>query len=141
MDYTLKKSERLCSQLLVNKLFAGGNASKAVFPLRVVYGTVEKKKVQEGTERQGTGQDEEPPVKVLVSVPKKRFRHAVDRNRMKRMVRESYRVNKHILWEVMEGKEVQLVVAFICITEVMPSFHAVDRSVRKLLTCMAETVN
>lgn len=102
----------------------------AVFPLRVVYMQVERK-------------DGEvvPPVAVLVSVPKKRFRHAVDRNRMKRLVREAYRLNKHILWEALDGREHGMALAFVCITDTLPTFQVVNKSMRKALTRIAEKLN
>jgi ribonuclease P protein component len=79
-----------------------------------------------------------PPVQILVSVPKKRFRHAVDRNRMKRLVRESYRLNKHILWDVLEGKNERVMLAFVCITDTLPSFRTVNKSVVKVLNRIVE---
>ena len=143
IKHTLKKSERLTSQLTIDKLFAGGNASMAVFPLRVVYMKMEEEKDVSNP----SGADSlsgsvhfsiEPPVSILVSVPKKRFRHAVDRNRMKRLVREAYRLNKHILWEAMEGKPYRLVIAFVCITDALPTFPAVKKSVTKALVRISE---
>lgn len=131
MNYGLTKSERLTSQLVIDKLFAGGNASMAAFPLRIVFMQVEK------SEKNGS---DEPPVSILVSVPKKRFRHAVDRNRMKRLVREAYRLNKHILWDALEGKDVRLVLAFVCITDTLPTFYSVNKSMRKALARIAEKV-
>ena len=131
MNYGLTKSERLTSQLVIDKLFAGGNASMAAFPLRIVFMQVEK------SEKNGS---DEPPVSILVSVPKKRFRHAVDRNRMKRLVREAYRLNKHILWDALEGKDVRLVLAFVCITDTLPTFYTVNKSMRKALARIAEKV-
>lgn len=124
MDNTFKKSERLNSKIVIDKLFAGGNSSMAVFPLRVVYMKVEK--------------NEKAPVSVLISVPKKRFHHAVDRNRMKRLVRESYRTSKHTLWKALEDKDYSLVIAFVCITDQMPSFYNVNKSVNKALVRIAE---
>ena len=132
MNYGLTKSERLTSQLVIDKLFAGGNASMAAFPLRIVFMQVEK------SEKNGS---DEPPVSILVSVPKKRFRHAVDRNRMKRLVREAYRLNKHILWDALEGKDVRLVLAFVCITDTLPTFYSVNKSMRKALARIAERLN
>ena len=131
MPYALTKSERLTSQLIIDKLFAGGNASMAAFPLRIVYMRMDG----------ADGSDGKPLVSILVSVPKKRFRHAVDRNRMKRLVREAYRLNKHILWDALEGKEFRIVLAFVCITDTLPTFYTVNKSVKKALTRIAEKVN
>lgn len=126
--------------LTIDKLFAGGNASMVAFPLRIVYMKVRDDEAGKtsGAERVGGA---EPPVSVLVSVPKKRFRHAVDRNRMKRLVREAYRINKHILWDALEGKNYKLAVAFVCITDQMPVFYTVRKSMVKALTQMSERLN
>lgn len=139
MDYKLTKAERLNSKLTIDKLFAGGNASIVAFPLRVVYMKVAL------NDKEGVGGVEdlktEPPVSILVSVPKKRFRHATDRNRMKRLVREAYRLNKHILWNVLENKDYKLIVAFVCITDHLPTFHSVNKSMVKGLTHISERLN
>ena len=106
----------------------------AAFPLRMVYMRMEKKPTEE------TG-EEKPLVSILVSVPKKRFRHAVDRNRMKRLVREAYRLNKHILWQALEGRDFCLALAFVCITDTLPTSQKVSRSMVKGLTRIAENLN
>ena len=143
----LKKVERLSSQLVIDKLFAGGNASMAAFPLRIVFMKMGEDGSDEADGADGAygangsdGSDGKPPVSILVSVPKKRFHHAVDRNRMKRLVREAYRLNKHILWEALEGKDFRLALAFVCITDTLPTFKVVDKSMRKVLTRIAERV-
>ncbi len=133
MNNGLTKTERLTSQLVIDKLFAGGNASMAAFPLRIVYMQMEK---QEGSQQLDGVQ--QPPVSILVSVPKKRFRHAVDRNRMKRLVREAYRLNKHILWNALQEKNFRLAIAFVCITDTLPTFRTVNKSVTKALIRVAE---
>lgn len=132
MDNTFKKSERLCSQLVIDKLFAGGNASMAAFPLRIVYMRQRVDVLGDNTEV--------PPVSILISVPKKRFRHAVDRNRMKRLIRETYRTNKHILWDVLKDKDYRILLAFVCITDKMPSYAMVRKSVVKALTRISENL-
>ncbi len=132
MPYALTKSERLTSQLVIEKLFAGGNASMAAFPLRIVYMQMEK--------QGGEAVTGEPLTSILVSVPKKRFRHAVDRNRMKRLIRESYRLNKHILWDALEGKDFRIALAFVCITDALPTFYTVNKSMKKVLTRVAERI-
>ena len=135
MNNGLTKTERLTSQLVIDKLFAGGNASMAAFPLRIVYMQMER---QEGSQQWDGVQ--QPPVSILVSVPKKRFRHAVDRNRMKRLVREAYRLNKHILWNALQEKNFRLAIAFVCITDTLPTFRSVNKSMRKALIRIGERV-
>ena len=93
MRETFTKAERICSKLLIDKLFAGGNASMAAFPLRAVYMFISPK--EEKTTATA-------PVSVLISVPKRKLHLAVERNRMKRQVREAYRRNKQSLNALME---------------------------------------
>ena len=90
--YTFSKAERLCSKKLIERLFSGGNKSFPAFPLRVVYMPL-------------SADESEADVTILISVPKKRFKHAVKRNHVKRQVREAYRQNKHILIETLHAQE------------------------------------
>jgi len=74
---SLHKSERLCSETAIEKMFALGE-KKHSFPLLSVW----KKR------------DDNNPARILISVSKKRFHNAVDRNRVKRLIRAAYRQNK-----------------------------------------------
>jgi ribonuclease P protein component len=104
MDYTFPKSERIVSQKLIDELFTtSGSRSLAAFPLRAVYNLRER---QEGDQ----------PVQILISVPKKRFHHAVDRNRVKRQVREAYRHRKQRLYDVLPADKA-LLVAFVWLSD------------------------
>ncbi|MCR5314089.1 MAG: ribonuclease P protein component [Bacteroidaceae bacterium] len=132
MRNTFCKAERLNSKLIIDKLFAGGNSSFTVFPLRVVYMKAEKTDCK--------GMDTQPPVSILISVPKKRFHNAVDRNRMKRLVRESYRLNKSILWNPLQEKDYRLMIAFICLTDSMPEYKQVEKSVVKIMNRIADKI-
>lgn len=123
---TLGKKERLTGQSLVESLFKGGGSrSMSFFPLRVVYALVE-------------GGD--APVRLLVSVPKRYFKRAVRRNRVKRQLREAFRKNKHVLYEKValqpEGKS--LAVAFIWLDDHLHDSEAVERRVRNLLIRIGE---
>ena len=104
----------------------------AAFPLRIVYMKQRVDVLGDNTEV--------PPVSILISVPKKRFRHAVDRNRMKRLIRETYRTNKHILWDVLKDKDYRILLAFVGITDKMPSYVMVRKSVVKALTRISESL-
>ena len=81
-QYKFPKAEHLCLKRDIERLFSAGTKSLSAYPLRVVVGAAETGSV---------------PVKVLMSVSKRRLHHAVDRNRAKRQMREAYRLNKHIL--------------------------------------------
>lgn len=84
MDFRFPKAEHLTLQRDIDALFSEGSHSAVAFPVRAVW---------RETQWDGRG----PRVKVLVSVSKRKFKHAVDRNRAKRQMREAYRLNKHIL--------------------------------------------
>lgn len=81
MDYKLNKDEKLCSRTAVNLLFDEGKSLMA-FPLRAAY----------RLRPQG-----EHPVQFLISIPKKRIRHAVQRVTLRRRVREAYRLSRRDL--------------------------------------------
>ena len=84
----LPKQERVCSKKLIDRLFNGGHShSMSAFPLRVVYMPMEAEDESQQL----------PRTQLLVSVPKKCFKRAVKRNRVKRQVREAYRLQRQIL--------------------------------------------
>jgi ribonuclease P protein component len=82
MRFTYPKSEKLKSKKTIDLLFSKGK-SVSKFPLRLVYVSLEEENDAKTT--------------VGVSVSKKHFKHAVDRNYYKRILREAYRLNKHLL--------------------------------------------
>lgn len=123
---SFQKRERMVSRKLIDTLFGAcpakqglesrGSQSMAAYPLRAVY----MRKVRAR---------EDAPVQVLVSVPKKHFKHAVDRNRIKRQVREAFRQHKQLLYEALAEQE-QLLLAFIWLSEEhYPSQHVESRVV------------
>ena len=88
MNFTYPKNEKLKSKITIDLLFSKGK-SVSKYPLRLVY--VESDYgILEGSEQK---------IKMGVSVSKKYFKHAVDRNYFKRLLRETYRLNKHLLVE------------------------------------------
>ena len=127
--YTFKKEVRLCSKKLIERLFAGGNKSFPAFPLRVVY---MKLSPEENT----------ADASILISVPKKRFKHAVKRNLVKRQVRESYRLNKYILLDALKAQETpcKMVLAFIWLDNKIHTTEEIEFKVKKLLMHIAENI-
>lgn len=127
--YTLTKDERLCSKKLIERLFSGGNKSFPLFPIRVVYMPL-------------ASDENKADVSILISVPKKRFKHAVDRNHVKRQIREAYRFHKYILLDTLKTKETptKMALTFIWIDNKIHSTKEVDHKVKKLLTHIAENI-
>ncbi|MFT6742698.1 MAG: ribonuclease P protein component [Paraglaciecola sp.] len=82
MNFTYPKNEKLKSKITIGLLFTDGK-SVSKYPLRLVY----------RSDTLSNGQK----IKMGVSVSKKNFKKAVDRNYFKRILRETYRLNKHIL--------------------------------------------
>lgn len=123
--FTLSKEERICSKKLINELFTGNGRSMTTFPLRVVF-------------MKRTIVDDEPRAAMLVSVPKRYFKHAVDRNRVKRQVREAFRRNKSIITQNLTDDHDAVAMAFVWLTdEKFPSSEVENRMVR-LLTRISE---
>lgn len=123
--FTLSKEERICSKKLINELFTGNGRTMTAFPLRVVF-------------MKRTIVDDQPRAAMLVSVPKRYFKHAVDRNRVKRQVREAFRRNKSIIIQNLTDDHEDVAMAFVWLTnEKYPSSEVENRMVR-LLTRISE---
>lgn len=104
--YTFQKSERLKSRKIIQRLFKEGR-SFSHYPFRLVWLFLEEPR-------------DDSPVKFAVSVPKRHYRKATERNRIKRLVREAYRHNKHLLYKGLKESDPQ--VAFMVIYTGKESF-------------------
>ena len=116
MKYTLGKEERLKSKKLIESLYQNGSSVKA-FPLRMIF-------LQ-------TKHTSNFPVQMGVSVAKRNFKLAVDRNRIKRLMRESYRLQKAIVYNNIENPYV-FMISYIGKAEV--PYQELHLKMEKLLT-------
>lgn len=120
------KAEHLCLRNDIDALFSAGAKALTAYPLRVVYREVNHK--------------EGPKVKVLLSVPKRKLRHAVDRNRAKRQLREAYRLNKPTLLETLGDKQ-GLHLVFMWLSDKPVDSKVIEKKVINLLHRIGEQLH
>ncbi len=111
----------------MDRLFQGSNHSVSAYPLRAVFLPV--------------GTNDKEGVSVLISVPKKRFHDAVDRNRVKRQLREAYRKNKHALVDQMATRGEGLLIAFIYVSPQIEPTAYIEKRMTRLLGKISETLS
>lgn len=115
--YSLNKSERLCNKTLFEELIAS-NISFVKYPFRIL--------VKESSVKG------EYPVRMAISVSKKRFKRAVKRNHIKRLAREAYRLNKPELYEHLKtGITIDLL--FIYLDSNLPEYSNTEKAVKSAL--------
>ena len=116
MSFAFTKHEKLKSRKVIELLFSEGK-SVSKFPVKLFYLPLEEAKVTQAT----------------FAVPKRNFKLAVTRNRIKRQLREAYRLHKHMLSEE-NGRKFALL--FLYIGKDKPQYAQLEASVSKLITEM-----
>lgn len=123
--FTFTKAERVTGAKRVDAIFASGK-SFISYPLRVVY-----------------LQHEQSPIascSILVTVPKKRIKKAVHRNRVKRLIRESYRLNKALVEDIDLDNQ-SLDIAFVYVKDTVANYKEIHKGMQKALKQIAIRIN
>lgn len=115
---TFSKDERLTSKRLFTQLLHSGT-SFFVHPFKVVW--------------LDAGHEGSKPVQVAISVPKKKFKRAVDRNRVKRLTREAWRKNKQQLYDVLVHKERKGVLLLVYTANTQPVYIELEGKIKFII--------
>lgn len=119
VSHTFRKEEKLCSQKLMGDLFLTGQ-SFLCYPVRITWKIVSLPQ-------------EEYPVQAAFAVPKRLFGHATDRNRLKRMMRECYRLRKHTLYDTLRGANSQITLVFTYIAKEILPYQRIEPAFSKAI--------
>jgi len=122
MDHSFHHTERLKSRKTIGGLFQNGvGQSYVAYPLRVVWVRLDE-----------TVQTDFP-VQVALSVSKRTFKTAVMRNRLKRQIREAYRLHKHELYEKLNAAEHRIALMLMYVAKEPLPFSEIEKGVAKVV--------
>ncbi len=117
-DFSFKKGEKLKSKKVLGKMFQEGQ-SFGMFPLRLIWLKMETPL-------------SEYPVQFTLSVPKRAFPKAAHRNRMRRRVREAWRLNKHWLYRKLENQEGQFAFMVLYTAKEPFDFEKIEGAMKRM---------
>lgn len=115
MSFSYSKKDKLKGKKRIEQLFAKGS-SLAVYPLRIVYLKIDA--------------EEEVDYKVGVTVSKKYFKKAVDRNQIKRLIREAYRLHRN---DYFNNNSASFALMILYLGKDMPDFISIEKKMKALL--------
>jgi ribonuclease P protein component len=116
--FSFRKDEILRKKKLIDRLFAEGT-SFFIYPYKIFW--------------LATPLETHFPAQILISVGKRAFKHAVERNRIKRQIREVYRLNKHQLYEHLNKRQQQCVLAIIYTPNVQIPTQDLDIKIKAVI--------
>lgn len=124
---TFGKEEKLCSQKLIGDIFLSGK-SFLCYPLKVVWKRVDDLPC-------------EVPVQIAFSVPKRNFKRAHDRNRIKRLMRESYRLQKSAILLWIENEKTKYALMVVYIGKDMSQYSTINSAIAKCLMRLRKEIS
>ena len=113
------KEDRLKGTKMVSDIFEGPKKSLKVFPFKAYYSV--------SIEKEGL-------VKYGISVPKKKFKRAVDRNKIKRLIKEALRLNKSILSQEVAKQNTAIHIMILFTGEKIPTYHFIEIKIKEILS-------
>ena len=118
--YTFGKAQKLCGKIKI-KAFYDNSKRLTAYPMRVSYKVYDR-----------VGHVE--PYKVLIWAPKSLFKHAVDRNRLRRLIREAFRLNAPVLREFCNEKNIYIELSINYIANVKLDYWHIDKAMKKAIS-------
>ncbi|HPD65723.1 MAG TPA: ribonuclease P protein component [Bacteroidia bacterium] len=116
---TFSKKERLCRKKIISQLINGEAVTKiAEYPLLLVF--------------KNTELPEKVPAQVMFGVSRKSFKKAVDRNYLKRLLREVYRTNKHLIYSKLIEKNMQAAILIVYTPNIICDYQKLQKSIVRL---------
>lgn len=128
---TFTKAERLCNRKLIGKLFSKSK-SFYLFPFKIMFLEVQQEDQLLFENRY--------PAQVLFTIPKRKFKKAVMRNRLKRLMREGYRKNKHELYEALRQKNRFVALGFIYTGKDLRTYHELEKKIKAVIMRLKQEI-
>lgn len=122
---SFKKQERLTGKKNFEKLLAEGQGVH-LFPFTVFWMHLS---------------DQKAPVRIAISIPKRKLKHATERNLVRRRVRESYRTNKHKLISLLEDRNQQLHILIVYVPNEILEFNIINQKIIEVLNHLMKIIS
>jgi ribonuclease P protein component len=123
-QFSYNKTEKLKSRKLIEHLFSNGKSIN-MFPVKLLYDYVE---------------EADTSLKAGVTASSRNFKKAVERNRVKRVLREAYRLQKPALLQLLEAKGLSIALFFIYTGKELPEFAEVQKRINLILQKLAKKI-